>query len=146
VVKKISPLHKNNAVNLKINKIMTTQRLYSFLVVFLLMFLGTGFGQSQTGPLIAPKPSDTARYDKFTSSEYRSFTTQNSPVKKTLPLPKNFSLNIVPATFYASQLGIICRTELQLDKLTPVPIRFRLGSLAYVNYLEKKPNAINPQR
>jgi hypothetical protein len=46
---------------------------------------------------------------------------------------------------YVSTLGIICRQELKFDKITPLPVRFRLGSLDYVNWMERKPNAIKPQ-
>ena len=138
VGKKFSPLHKNNAVNLKINKIMTTQRLYSFLVVFLLMFFGTCFGQSPAGHFSAPKASDTAEYNKFISSEFANFFNKPSISFQAISTPKIISIKMVSASFYTSQLGFICKKELQMDKLTPIPFRFRLGSLAYVNYLEQK--------
>ena len=125
---------------------MIVQRLYSFLVVFLLMFLGTSLGQSSIGQFSASTPSQTARYNKFTPSELHYFVNKKSFLNTPEKNLKNFSLNMVPASFYTSQLGIVCRTELQLDKLSPVPLRLRLGSLAYVNYLEQKPNALNVQR
>ena len=55
------------------------------------------------------------------------------------------SVAILPLSFYSNSLGFFCQKELKLEKLTSVPLRFRLGSLDYVNYLEQKPNALKPQ-
>ena len=35
-----------------------------------------------------------------------------------------------------------CRLEYKFEKNTKVPLRFRVGSLNYTNYLEQKPNAL----
>lgn len=51
------------------------------------------------------------------------------------------SLKILPQNFYKQSLPFSCRSELQLQKLTALPLYFRLGSKDYVDYLEKKPNA-----
>jgi hypothetical protein len=51
------------------------------------------------------------------------------------------SLQPLKSSYYCNKLGFFCRQEVKLDKLTAMPIRFRLGSLNYVNYLEQKPNA-----
>jgi hypothetical protein len=52
--------------------------------------------------------------------------------------------NILAADFYALRLGFFCQKELQIQKITNVPLRFRLGSLEYVNWMEQKPNSIKP--
>ncbi|HEX8314886.1 MAG TPA: hypothetical protein VF609_07835 [Flavisolibacter sp.] len=52
------------------------------------------------------------------------------------------SLKVLPQNFYNQHLSFVCKKEVQLQKLTSLPIYFRIGSKDYVDYLEKKPNAI----
>jgi hypothetical protein len=55
-----------------------------------------------------------------------------------------FSCSVIGADFYTQGFGFFCKKELQFEKVTKIPLRFRLGSLQYNDYLEGKPNAVNP--
>ena len=57
-------------------------------------------------------------------------------------IEKKVSLKPLPQNFYSQHTGYFCKKELQLQKVTSLPLYIRLGSKEYVDYLEKKPNAI----
>jgi len=62
--------------------------------------------------------------------------------KKNLPQVRKFSLKpVISPNYYSSHLSFFCNAEWQFEKATKVPFKFRLGSVEYVDYLEKKPNA-----
>lgn len=56
--------------------------------------------------------------------------------------------NLPPVSFSSSYInpGFFCRQEVKLDKKLPVPLRFRLGSVQYCNWLEQKPGYKGPQQ
>ena len=48
------------------------------------------------------------------------------------------SLQALEDDYYTHHFGFMCKKELQLEKTTHIPLRFRLGSLEQCNYLEGK--------
>lgn len=46
--------------------------------------------------------------------------------------------SLISPDYITRQWGIFCEGEWQLEKKTGIPLRFRLGSLEYVNHLEGK--------
>ncbi len=51
------------------------------------------------------------------------------------------SVNGLSAHYYVDHLGLFCKAELRLEKAVSLPVKFRLGSVAYTDYMEQKPNA-----
>jgi hypothetical protein len=66
---------------------------------------------------------------------------QRSPLllKDTIP-PIN--IKNLPANFYVQHLSFFCKKEVQIQKTTGLNFFFRLGNKEYVDYLERKPNAV----
>ncbi len=122
---------------------MRPQRFCLFLVVFLLYYSKNIFGQVSPAPATDSASSATAKNQLITGGSqpipYYRITTS------TFPVVSKFSVTGISPAYYANHLGFVCKTELKLDKITPLPFRFRLGSLEYVNWMEQKPNVIKPR-
>lgn len=120
------------------------QRFIFFLVVFLLMFQGDIFGQGKS--FLSSDSSNIFVGIRKVPVPFKSkFSITQFLISNNCTTGNNFRLLALPTSYYANNLGFICKKELQLDKITPLPIRLRLGSLEYVNWMEQKPNAIKPR-
>ena len=54
-------------------------------------------------------------------------------------LPTNVASDLYHSADYVGNAPFFCRKELQIEKMTHLPLRLRLGSLEEVNRLEGKP-------
>jgi len=71
----------------------------------------------------------------FVYPEFDSIIVIQSKEKKINPVS-----DIIGPSFYSRHLGFFCRKELLFEKKIAIPLRLRLGSLDYTNYLEQKLN------
>lgn len=121
-----------------------TQRFLSFIVVLLLMFSETLSGQSYQNSSI-PAKTTYSTVNKYFTNNYILKSHTTAGYKNVERFQGIISLNNFSAD-YMNKLGFFCQKELELEKITTLPFRFRLGSLEYVNYLEQKPNALKPMQ
>jgi hypothetical protein len=131
------------------------QRLFCFVVVLILFFNVEIFSQEK--PILIKLPIN---YNTLTNFEFEKQLQLRSLPKDSIGIPQKIKCDWAIITlvqplfvlskptlsplYYSNCLGFFCKKELQLEKITSVPFRFRLGSLDYVNYLEQKPNALKP--
>jgi hypothetical protein len=65
-------------------------------------------------------------------------TLPNVPKKLPLDSLRNLPLRVVASNYYSNNLPFFCKQELQIQKITKVPVKFRIGSVEEVDKLEGK--------
>ena len=146
------------------------QRLKYFLVVLLLMFAKENFSQINNidsvkiciPPLQQKAITLKGHFESFII-RHRKVRNENSKYLIANPFSrciwdKNYSnknyylttavspsiyFNVLESNLF-KQVAFFCIAEDKFEKQTSIPLRIRLGSLDYTNYLEQKPNAVKP--
>lgn len=120
------------------------ERAIEFVVVFILFFNGEIFSQKKVQKINFQENNNPLIRGVIVNKERPNFLQKTPAVFFEKNINNQPFSSILPGRFYFNCLGFFCRKEIQIEKVTTLPFRFRLGSLAYVNYLEQKPNSFKP--
>ena len=127
---------------------MPQQRTLKIIVVFL--WIIQSIDSAAQNSSVLSHYSFVQKNDRYFSTGIKSFdiipqTGKILPKRFFLTQPSYADLSsrfmAVQPGFYCSNTGLICRKEWAFEKATKLPLRLRLGSLEYVNWLEQKPNS-----
>jgi hypothetical protein len=143
---KIRPNHKNRAVNLHTIMKKRRKRKISFIVAYLILALTVNLKAQQT--IFRPSEILPAKLElkgnSLSNPSLLSTSNKSSLLSDrlflTLPVRLNPISKMIPGDFYTRNFGFFCKKELEFEKTAHIPLRFRLGSLQYCNYLEGKDN------
>ncbi len=133
------------------------ERFFCLVVVLIFLSCGEIFGQSK--PVEKFFKKDSAYYfskynPDFLQNNVNLYGIVNSRPSISLifnaAIPPNaLSPTLRPNPFeiksYRQPFSFFCRKEWQFEKATSIPLRLRLGSMEYTDYLEQKPNAPRPK-
>jgi len=118
------------------------------ILLFCMIFVARGaFCQITPGKpafpaiLFSPKPLSQNGY-KFDTRTYFVKKKDNLISKintiNTVTLLTPASYSVINAAYFTHNFGFFCKKELQLEKVTKVPFKFRLGSVQYCDWMEGK--------
>ena len=125
-----------------------SKQIFYGLLVFIFLLEGSVSGQCITGEMLKKVAgtkgvgSSGMANPVYLKNFKKSFINTNSTITT------HIQASFVPYSnnlLYKSKApvitgGFFCRQELKFEKATSIPLRLRLGSLAYTDWLERKPN------
>jgi hypothetical protein len=125
---------------------MRRQRVYQFVVVLVLIFPGKIFSQQLTPRIAQISPHGSQVICCSTLKRSTGYLNKlidqdkffGAQIQLASPLPQLSIGQFEYPKSYLSHLGFFCQREYQFERSTSIPLRFRLGSLAYVDKMEGK--------
>lgn len=84
--------------------------------------------------------AQTITHNSFTFNEFRPYKPNCFSIRNS----ENSVKLVVPGNFYTKNLSFFCRQEIRFEAKTRFPLKFRLGTLAYCDWLEGKRYGWNP--
>jgi hypothetical protein len=140
-------LPQKSGLNLQTNAENVVQRFYKIIVAFCLVVYGPEVFAQQVSEKIpevsmltsTPLIKYSVRPDWKSAPVITVHEVNERRAGQVAESTKNRAVAAsVNSSFYTQHFGFFCKKELQLEKATRVPFRFRLGSLDYCNSLENK--------
>lgn len=130
------------------------ERFFYFVVALIFIFDGESFGQSIYVEKIQRQP--LKQYDAYRlwaeidSHKLWRMSSGDKGTQQSFFTNKHLNINgslvtrllVMSRISEVQNMSFFCRKEWQFEKATSIPLRLRLGSLEYTNYLERKPNAL----
>jgi len=112
----------------------------------LLFFLAVGYGQpapeisGKSIPQLRRMDGETSALRERQAKAVKFFKSETWPL---LRLPEQeeaapFALRRQPSVYQYDRLGFFCKMEVQLERSVKFPVKFRLGTVQYVESLEGK--------
>ena len=121
------------------------QNIKMWISSFVLLFLFNGFLSAQNSYTIIGKSLIELRQEKIDKPIFslsQSLAKPSLSIQKSPSIPftkRNASLSYqAPKVYQYQDLAFFCRLEVKMDRASKMPVRFRLGSVDYVNRLEGK--------
>jgi hypothetical protein len=121
------------------------QRFFLTVVVSLFFFSGEIFAQEKiVEKILSHNGNLLPQYRKWDYSSSSFFSNKafsgSSVFLSSAALSKPVFMPVAK-DYYKNCLGFFCKKEIQLEKSIALPLRFRLGSVEYTDYMEGKSNA-----
>jgi len=83
---------------------------------------------------------ENAAFAQFSAPKSSSYSIYKMPFANGRTFTQGQIFN-VPGNFYALQLGFFCKKEWKFESVTGLPLKFRLGTVRYCDWLEGKRSA-----